>query len=121
MRPFTLGQKAWEKATVTKRYDERSYEVESEKGTYRRNRVDLREQPVPQRPLEQTPSQEPALTQNKDQTKTLAETNNLPDTLETIQQPQEQQPTPAAVSQRPKRTLKEPAYLRTIHARKLGT
>ena len=66
MRPFTLGQKAWEKATVTKRYDERSYEVESEKGTYRRNRVDLREQPVPQRPLEQTPSQEPALTKNKD-------------------------------------------------------
>jgi len=112
MRPFTLGQKAWEKATVTKGYDERSYEVESEKGTYRRNRVDLREQPVPQRPLEQTPSQEPALTQNKDQTKTLAETNNLPDTLETIQQPQEQQPTPTAVSQRPKRTLKEPAYLK---------
>lgn len=112
MRPFTLGWKAWEKATVTKRYDERSYEVESEKGTYRRNRVDLKEQPVPQRSLEQTPNQEPVLTQNKDQTKILAETNRLPETPETIQQPKEQQPTPGVVSQHPKRTIREPAYLK---------
>ncbi|KAK2549086.1 Uncharacterized protein P5673_030588 [Acropora cervicornis] len=45
MRPFRLGQKEWEKATVTKRHDERSYEVESANGTYRRNRVDLKQQP----------------------------------------------------------------------------
>ena len=42
MRPFKLGQKAWEKATVTKRYDERSYEIETDLGIYRRNRVDLK-------------------------------------------------------------------------------
>ena len=42
MRPFGLGQEVWQKATVTKQHDERSYEVESESGTYRRNRVDLR-------------------------------------------------------------------------------
>ena len=40
MRPFRLGQQVWEQATVTKRHDERSYEVETEKGTYRRNRAD---------------------------------------------------------------------------------
>ena len=50
MRPFRLGQKAWEKATVVKRYDERSYEVETDTGSYRRNRVDLKQQqPTPQK------------------------------------------------------------------------
>ena len=50
MRPFRLGQKAWEKATVVKRYNERSYEVETDTGSYRRNRVDLQQQqPTPQK------------------------------------------------------------------------
>ena len=50
MRPFRLGQKAWEKATVVKRHDERSYEVETDTGSYRRNRVDLKQQqPTPQK------------------------------------------------------------------------
>ena len=49
MRPFRLGQKAWEKVTVVKRYDERSYEVETDTRSYRRNRVDLKQQqPTPQ-------------------------------------------------------------------------
>lgn len=30
MRPFTFGKKVWEKAMVTKRLDERSYEVETQ-------------------------------------------------------------------------------------------
>ena len=42
MRPFRLGRKAWDRATVVRRYDERSYEVETNTGNYRRNRVDLR-------------------------------------------------------------------------------
>ena len=42
MRPFALNGKTWEKASVSKRLDERSYEVETEDATYRRNRVDLR-------------------------------------------------------------------------------
>ena len=46
MRPFRLGQKAWDKATVTKRYDERSYEVETDSRSYWRNRADLKEQHV---------------------------------------------------------------------------
>lgn len=42
MKPFRPGQKAWEKAVVQRRLDERSYEVDTPAGTYRRNRVHLR-------------------------------------------------------------------------------
>lgn len=42
MKPFQLGEKRWEKAIVNKRLDERSYEVETERGTFRRNRVHLK-------------------------------------------------------------------------------
>ena len=66
MRPFRLGQKVWQKATVTKQHDERSYEVESESGTYRQNRVDLREQPTPQKSQNLTPAQTLAVTPNRD-------------------------------------------------------
>ena len=94
MRPFRLGRKEWEKATVTKRYDERSYEVESTNGAYRRNRVDLKQtQTIPP--------------------KSSAASPNKP-TPGTSHQPKEQRTTPAAVivQQRPKRTIKEPAYLK---------
>ena len=42
MKPFQLGQKKWGKVIVNKMLDERSYEVETNSGTYRRNRVHLR-------------------------------------------------------------------------------
>ena len=43
MKPFRLGDKAWKKATVTKRLDDRSYTVETSEGTiYRRNRNHLK-------------------------------------------------------------------------------
>ena len=45
MRPFTLEKRDWTKATVTKWYDERSYQVETDFGSYRRNRVDLKQLP----------------------------------------------------------------------------
>ena len=41
MKPFALGQKSWDKAHVTKRLDERSYEVQSAGATFRRNRQHL--------------------------------------------------------------------------------
>ena len=53
VKPFRLGQKEWGKATVAKRHEERSYEVESANGTYRRNRVDLKQQPSPPKPTDQ--------------------------------------------------------------------
>ena len=42
MRPMTTNNEHWRKAVVKRRYDERSYEIESDGMTYRRNRVDLR-------------------------------------------------------------------------------
>ena len=48
---------------VTKRLDERSYEIETQAGTYRWNRADLKEQP---RPLEQNLAL--AVTLDKDST-----------------------------------------------------
>lgn len=42
IKPMTLGNKVWKKGTVSKRLDERSYEVDTEDGTLRRNRVYLR-------------------------------------------------------------------------------
>ena len=82
MRPFQQGKIVWEQATVAKRHDERSYEVETEKGAYRRNRADLREQPIPQRSPERTPlvqqtsEQTPSDTPNKNQEKIQAGANS---------------------------------------------
>ena len=43
MKPFVKGQTSWSSATVTRRLDERSYEVETETGSaLRRNRIYLR-------------------------------------------------------------------------------
>ena len=99
---------------MTKRYDERSYEVESTNGAYRRNRVDLKQtQTIPTKSPAQDRKGNPETTQNKDQNQTLAASPNKP-TPGTSHQPKEQRTTPAAVivQQRPKRTIKEPAYLK---------
>ena len=45
MKPLVQGEKGWTRAVVTKRLDERSYQVESNTGIYRRNRVFLRKTP----------------------------------------------------------------------------
>ena len=42
MKPFQLGEKKWGNAIVNTRLDERSYEIETNSGTYRRNRIHLR-------------------------------------------------------------------------------
>ena len=42
MRPLVANSKKWRKAVVVTRCDERSYEVECEGHTYRRNRIDLK-------------------------------------------------------------------------------
>lgn len=49
MKPTRLGQHEWRKATVTSRYDDRSYLVETEDGgiKYRGNRVHLRKSKEP--------------------------------------------------------------------------
>ena len=90
---------------VTKRLDERSYEVETQAGTYRWNRVDLKEQSLP-RALEQNPK--PAVTLDKEKTTP----STPPGTPAANQLPREQKTTPAPVSQCPKRNTKEPEYLK---------
>ena len=41
MKPFQKGQHEWKKAVVTKRLDDRSYQISTQDNTYRRNRVHL--------------------------------------------------------------------------------
>ncbi len=48
MKPMVLGKKTWDKGVITKRLDERSYEVETDSGTLRRNRVYLRKTSEPE-------------------------------------------------------------------------
>ena len=86
MRPFRLGQKAWEKVTVVKRYDERSYEVETDTRSYRRNRVDLKQQqPTPQM---STVISEPAPDTIMNQDPTTAKPKNEVKTSQSTSQPQ---------------------------------
>ena len=95
------------KATVTKRHDERSYEVESAHGTYRLNRVDLKQQPSPPKPTDQQLKENPAGTLNKEQ-------NPVGTSKTANHQQKEQQSTPPTVPvpERPKRIRREPAYLK---------
>ena len=57
MKPFQLGEKKWGKAIVNKRLDERAYEVETNSGTYRRNRVHLRKSNEKPPDIHQRPDQ----------------------------------------------------------------
>ena len=53
LKPFTAGDKRWSKATVTRRLDDRSYEVEANGTAHRRNRVHLKKtsKHIPPAPL----------------------------------------------------------------------
>ena len=111
MRPFRLEQKTWEKATVVKRYDKQSCEVETDTGSYCQNRVDLKQQqPIPQK---STVISEPAPDTIMNQDPTTAKPNNEVKTSQSTSQPQElHQDSPSTVSQRPKSTSRSPAYLK---------
>lgn len=60
LQPFKLGCKEWERGVVTKRLDERSYEVETSLGTLRRNRVHLTKTAESTPTSESKPSEHPA-------------------------------------------------------------
>ena len=62
MKPFVLGQHTWKKAAVTRRLDERSYEVQASGTTYRRNRQHLvkTSQPSEQQALAKEPHPVPS-------------------------------------------------------------
>ena len=48
LKPFRLGQKGWNKGTVVARLDERSCDIETPDGMYRRNGVHIRKDTVPE-------------------------------------------------------------------------
>ena len=74
-------------------------------------------QPIPQRspqwtpPVQQTSEQTPSHTPNKNQEKIQAEDNSTQEA--SVQSGANQQVVHAPEAQRPKRTVREPAYLRT--------
>jgi hypothetical protein len=57
LKPFTLGNKKWANGTVTKRLDERSYEVQSGDALYRRNRVHLKKVLPPTSTMAKAPAE----------------------------------------------------------------
>ena len=71
MKPLVQGQKAWRKALVNRRLDERSYVVETTTGVYRRNRVDLKKTQEPPPPVV-------PMTQKNNEPKTKQKTLNIP-------------------------------------------
>ena len=109
MKPFRLGDKAWKKATVTSRLDERSYMVETSDGeTYRRNRYHLKKtketpdiQLSPDTPPMMSPAPRPA---QEDAAKTTA----TPQTPTTTKMPT----TSKTETTRPQRIRKPPTYLK---------
>ena len=120
MRSFTLGKRDWTKATVTKRYDERSYQVETDFGSYRRNRVDLRQLPSQAQQQQITASQQPPQEENlvHDQVHpNHSYSNSLMEPMaDDCKVSTHTEVRPAAVQtpkrSRPQRTIKEPAYLK---------
>lgn len=99
MKPFQLGKKAWNKATVTRRLDERSYDIETPDGaTYRRNRCHLKK------------TTETATTTEPPQPETTAEPPPPTDVPVATQIQTAQEPVPTTT--RPQRTRRPPAYLK---------
>ena len=120
MRPFKLGQKAWEKATVTKRYDERSYEIETDLGIYRRNRVDLkRTSEVPTNTPKNSKVNHQECVQPHATSEAPNKRPNKPTVVEAPKMtdrigpphPDPDSPKPKA-SMRPRRMTREPSYLK---------
>jgi len=127
MKPFVLGQKVWQKGQVLRRLDERSYEIDTGNGVYRRNRVHIRksDEPaqtsvkvsspsvppkVPTKQVMQTPPRMPA--------KHAQTPSRIP--VKQAEKPQTPEPKPKPVQKacvtptklpRPQRTIKKPTYL----------
>ena len=131
MKPFVLGRKEWKKAVVTRRLDERSYEVQTPDSMYRRNRVHLKK--TNETPVDLQTSAEPSITahysssvENKisRQTQLMSPPVSKPVQTPLCEIPQESHPvqSPVAVKSpvpgtspvrsRSGRVIREPSYLR---------
>ena len=101
-----------------KRHDERSYEVKTDTGTYCSNRVDLKKTAELQQPAavlkQEITRPYTELTADKDnsQPTTLKVKATQSSSMTNGTQPQPTGHRTGIVTQRPKRTIKEPAYLK---------
>jgi hypothetical protein len=106
MKPFMLSQKEWQKGQVTKRLDERSYEVTTPSGIYRRNRVHLKKTSEP------SPVHEKVDTPDRSIPESMCESQNVVPPI--VKTPVKQSPTVhASVTpvRKPHRDVKKPKYL----------
>ena len=130
MQPFRLGKKEWDKATVVRRLDQRSYEVETPSGVYRRNRVHLRKtkEPPPQmspstytgeKPMLEIPKLQTHIKQKLDyhNNQSVSAESSIPEPGMPVIEPQPHlnnpsTPPPLTSACRPKRQVKLPAKLK---------
>ena len=129
MRLFALNGKTWEKASVSKTLDERSYQVETEDATCRRKPVDLRKtQKANQEDIarhevnpgndcrEPQPARQPSITSPVQYQKPHASQQPTPAThikrteLGSSNKPPNQSPLPS--KPRPRGAVCEPTYLK---------
>ena len=114
MQPFRLGQKEWQKGIVHQRLDDRSYEIETPRGLYRRNRVHLRktsEQPplIPPQILDYDQLDEPQHFTTQDPVSKHVSSPPVPVSTEPVETPPE--------VRRSTRLRKLPTYLKDYVAK----
>ena len=106
-----MGSKVWPKAVVSEQLDKRLYIVDTDKGSYRRNRVDIKKTQEEQPHIE--PSEEPPGTSTEEIGNKPA-VSEVPKIINTKTEPVAISSEQVAVERhvRPKRNTKEPAYLK---------
>lgn len=112
MRPFVQGSRVWRKAVVNRRLDERSYEVETGDGVYRRNRVQLRKSAEP--PLQvRAPLVDDIINPQRDVDAEDVTPIEMPTTVaEAASTPIRRDVRPQIVTSRSGRQVKSPDYLK---------
>lgn len=103
-----MGSKVWPKAVVSEWLDERFYIIETDEGSYRQNCVDIKKTREEQPYIES--SGEPPGT-STEEVRNKPAVSEVPEPINTKAEPDE---VSTAVERhvRPKRNLREPAYLK---------
>ena len=115
MKPYTMGSKVWPKAVVSEWLDEWFYIIETDEGSYRQNRVDI-EKTREEQPYIESSGEPPGTSTEEVRNKPVV--SEVPEPLNTKAEPDE---ISTAVERhvRPKRNLREPAYLKDYVRKKL--
>ena len=103
MGQFKLGQKTWDPATVTRRYGDRFYEVETDTGNYRRNNSCWSAAKDHNPWWWSTNACKPIMSKKQAIEPSSMATETLNNKTEDLK---------PEVTQRPRRTTKEPSYLK---------